>query len=262
MCYVLKVACGSDRKIQSLQTSLSGSFSLSLSRPSRPSHPCSSHHQTLYHTPTHTHTHTRARHLTTHTHLLPPLLLILVHHIITYTARLSTTASYTFSPHTSFLTFHLTTPSPMWCSYTIEICKTYHVGLSGPFINFWHLEPYKPCHCQLCLRHRAPFPLFDGEVDHGPHRLFARWKKPLVVSWSAGCAAVVLCGCLTVNGNKSPLWLLCDWTSLCWRETLQQDTIAGHSLRDVKNCADFVKNEMSKFRASRNRRSEIYCNSQ
>ena len=41
------------------------------------------------------------------------LVLILVHHILTYTTRLSTTASYTFSPHTSFLTFHLTTPSPM-----------------------------------------------------------------------------------------------------------------------------------------------------
>ena len=52
-------------------------------------------------------------HSLTHTHLLPPLLLILVHHIITYTTRLSTTASYTFSPHTSFLTFHLTTPSPI-----------------------------------------------------------------------------------------------------------------------------------------------------
>ena len=59
------------------------------------------------------HSLTPLTHSLTHTHLLPPLLLILVHHIITYTTRLSTTASYTFSPHTSFLTFHLTTPSPM-----------------------------------------------------------------------------------------------------------------------------------------------------
>ena len=84
----VKVSCGSDRKIQSLQTSLSASFSLSLSLSlsfslslSRPSHPCSSHILRPFITHPHTHTHA----ILPHTHLLPPLRLILVHHIITYT---------------------------------------------------------------------------------------------------------------------------------------------------------------------------------
>ena len=88
---------------------------------STPLHSTPLHSTPLHSTPLHSLTHslhlltplTHSTHSLTHTHLLPPLLLILVHHIITYTTRLSTTASYTFSPHTSFLTFHLTTPSPM-----------------------------------------------------------------------------------------------------------------------------------------------------
>ena len=49
---------------RTLLPSISLSFFLS-----RPSHPLSSHHQTLYHTPTHTHTHTHAQ---THTHTMSP----------------------------------------------------------------------------------------------------------------------------------------------------------------------------------------------